>query len=60
MIYPEHALTDQSWIPWWIILIAILAGVLLLALLVGLLWKVVRLAFIKLRHVSVGTGNGMF
>uniref|UniRef100_A0A3Q3C7J0 Integrin subunit alpha 7 n=1 Tax=Haplochromis burtoni TaxID=8153 RepID=A0A3Q3C7J0_HAPBU len=39
MIYPEHGVTDQYWIPWWIILIAILAGVLLLALLVLMLWK---------------------
>ncbi|XP_030584543.1 integrin alpha-7 isoform X2 [Archocentrus centrarchus] len=39
MIYPEYGLTDQYWIPWWIILIAILAGVLLLALLVCMLWK---------------------
>ncbi|KAI1899993.1 hypothetical protein AGOR_G00067640 [Albula goreensis] len=38
-IYPEHALTDQSWIPWWIILIAVLAGNLVLALLVCILWK---------------------
>uniref|UniRef100_A0A8B9HNZ6 Integrin alpha-2 domain-containing protein n=1 Tax=Astyanax mexicanus TaxID=7994 RepID=A0A8B9HNZ6_ASTMX len=39
MIYPEHGLSDQYWIPWWIILIAILAGVLVLALLVCILWK---------------------
>lgn len=42
MIYPEHGVTDQYWIPWWIILIAILAGVLLLALLVLMLWKVIH------------------
>lgn len=40
MIYPEPGLADQYWIPWWIILIAVLAGVLLLTLLVCLLWKV--------------------
>uniref|UniRef100_A0AAR2KFL2 Integrin alpha-2 domain-containing protein n=1 Tax=Pygocentrus nattereri TaxID=42514 RepID=A0AAR2KFL2_PYGNA len=39
MIYPEHGISDQYWIPWWIILIAILAGVLVLALLVCILWK---------------------
>lgn len=40
MIYPEPGLTDQYYIPWWIILIAILAGILLLTLLVCILWKV--------------------
>ncbi|KAG7478239.1 hypothetical protein MATL_G00077890 [Megalops atlanticus] len=39
MVYPEHGLADQYWIPWWIILIAILAGILVLALLVCILWK---------------------
>uniref|UniRef100_A0A8D3BQQ0 Integrin alpha-2 domain-containing protein n=1 Tax=Scophthalmus maximus TaxID=52904 RepID=A0A8D3BQQ0_SCOMX len=39
MIYPEPGLADQYRIPWWIILIAILAGILLLTLLVCLLWK---------------------
>ncbi|XP_048110159.1 integrin alpha-7 isoform X1 [Alosa alosa] len=39
MIYPEHSLLDQYTIPWWIILIAILAGIFVLALLVWLLWK---------------------
>ncbi|XP_047439338.1 integrin alpha-7 isoform X6 [Mugil cephalus] len=39
MIYPEPGLADQHWIPWWIILIAILAGILLLTLLVCILWK---------------------
>ncbi|CAN9511815.1 unnamed protein product [Ophioblennius macclurei] len=39
MIYPEPGLTDQDWIPWWIIVIAALAGILLLTLLVCLLWK---------------------
>ncbi|KAM3878059.1 integrin alpha-7 [Diretmus argenteus] len=39
MIYPEPGLVDQYWIPWWIILIAILAGILLLTLLVCILWK---------------------
>lgn len=40
MIYPEPGLADQYWIPWWIILIAVLAGILLLTLLVCILWKV--------------------
>ncbi|XP_054472207.1 integrin alpha-7 [Anoplopoma fimbria] len=39
MIYPEPGLTDQYSIPWWIILIAVLAGILLLTLLVCILWK---------------------
>ncbi|XP_036387353.1 integrin alpha-7 [Megalops cyprinoides] len=39
MVYPEHGLADQYWIPWWIILIAILAGIFVLALLVCILWK---------------------
>uniref|UniRef100_A0A3Q1B9G7 Integrin alpha-2 domain-containing protein n=1 Tax=Amphiprion ocellaris TaxID=80972 RepID=A0A3Q1B9G7_AMPOC len=39
MIYPEPGLADQYWIPWWIIIIAILAGILLLTLLVCILWK---------------------
>uniref|UniRef100_A0A4W4G4D5 Integrin alpha-2 domain-containing protein n=1 Tax=Electrophorus electricus TaxID=8005 RepID=A0A4W4G4D5_ELEEL len=39
MIYPEHGPSDQYSIPWWIILIAFLAGILVLALLVCILWK---------------------
>ncbi|XP_034724805.1 integrin alpha-7 isoform X4 [Etheostoma cragini] len=39
MIYPEPGLADQYRIPWWIILIAVLAGILLLTLLVCILWK---------------------
>ncbi|XP_058487553.1 integrin alpha-7 isoform X2 [Solea solea] len=39
MIYPEPGLADQYWIPWWIILIAVLAGILLLTLLICILWK---------------------
>ncbi|XP_058867309.1 integrin alpha-7 isoform X1 [Acipenser ruthenus] len=39
MVYPEHAVSDHTGVPWWIILIAILAGILMLALLVCLLWK---------------------
>ncbi|KAK9966085.1 hypothetical protein ABG768_003215 [Culter alburnus] len=39
MIYPEIGLSDQHGIPWWIILIAVLAGVIVLALLVCVLWK---------------------
>ncbi|XP_061743158.1 integrin alpha-7 isoform X1 [Nerophis ophidion] len=38
MIYPEPGLADQYSIPWWIILIAVLAGILLLTLLVCILW----------------------
>ncbi|CDR00564.1 unnamed protein product [Oncorhynchus mykiss] len=39
MIYPEVGLTAQYWVPWWWILIAILAGILVLSLLVCILWK---------------------
>ncbi|XP_061687854.1 integrin alpha-7 isoform X2 [Syngnathoides biaculeatus] len=39
MIYPEPGLVDQYSIRWWIILIAALAGILLLTLLVCILWK---------------------
>ncbi|KAM3621334.1 uncharacterized protein V6R79_009776 [Siganus canaliculatus] len=39
MIYPEPGLSDQYWIPWWIIPLAILIGILLLTLLVYILWK---------------------
>uniref|UniRef100_A0A671MXM9 Integrin alpha-7-like n=1 Tax=Sinocyclocheilus anshuiensis TaxID=1608454 RepID=A0A671MXM9_9TELE len=35
----QHGLSDQHSIPWWIILIAVLAGIIVLALLVCLLWK---------------------
>lgn len=45
MIYPEPGLADQFWIPWWIILIAVLAGILLLTLLICLLWKVTHTIF---------------
>lgn len=49
MIYPEPGMADQYRIPWWIILIAVLAGILLLTLLVCLLWKVTHTL---LSHVS--------
>lgn len=39
-VYPEHGLSDQHIIPWWIIFIAVLAGIVVLALLVCILWKV--------------------
>lgn len=42
MIYPEPGLADQYWIPWWIIIIAVLTGNLLLTLLVCILWKVMH------------------
>ncbi|KAM8867485.1 integrin alpha-7 isoform 1-T1 [Synchiropus picturatus] len=49
MIYPEPGLVDQYYIPWWIILIAILAGILLLTLLVFLLWKC---GFFRRAHIQ--------
>ncbi|XP_078545298.1 integrin alpha-7 isoform X1 [Lissotriton helveticus] len=39
MIYPESAIAEYGGIPWWIILVAVLAGILVLALLVLILWK---------------------
>ncbi|XP_049905108.1 integrin alpha-6 isoform X1 [Epinephelus moara] len=38
-VSPEGAVSQHSGVPWWIILIAVLAGILILALLVYLLWK---------------------
>lgn len=37
---PERAVVQHTGVPWWIILVAVLAGILILALLVFLLWKV--------------------
>uniref|UniRef100_A0A8C7CJN7 Integrin subunit alpha 7 n=1 Tax=Oncorhynchus kisutch TaxID=8019 RepID=A0A8C7CJN7_ONCKI len=39
LLYMTVGLTAQYWIPWWWILIAILAGILVLSLLVCILWK---------------------
>lgn len=39
-VSPESAVAQYGGVPWWIILIAVLAGILILALLVFLLWKV--------------------
>ncbi|MFT7799541.1 integrin alpha-6-like [Arapaima gigas] len=38
-VFPEKSVAKHSGMPWWIILVAILAGLLLLALLAFLLWK---------------------
>ncbi|XP_042350253.1 integrin alpha-6 isoform X2 [Plectropomus leopardus] len=38
-VSPEGAVAQHSGVPWWIILVAVLAGILILALLVYLLWK---------------------
>ncbi|KAG9329835.1 hypothetical protein JZ751_028944 [Albula glossodonta] len=43
-VFPEKSAAQYSGVPWWIILVAILAGILMLALLVLLLWKVSRSA----------------
>lgn len=40
IVSPESAIAQHSGVPWWIILVAVLAGILILALLVFLLWKV--------------------
>ncbi|XP_041440306.1 integrin alpha-7 isoform X1 [Xenopus laevis] len=39
MLYSDYGVAALGGIPWWIILIAVLAGILLLALLVFILWK---------------------
>ncbi|XP_062258054.1 integrin alpha-6 isoform X1 [Platichthys flesus] len=38
-VSPESAVAQYGGVPWWIILVAVLAGVMILALLVFLLWK---------------------
>ncbi|TSM68891.1 Integrin alpha-6 [Bagarius yarrelli] len=38
-IFPENTVAQYGGVPWWIILVAVLAGILMLALLVLLLWK---------------------
>lgn len=38
-VSPDSEVAQHSGVPWWIILVAVLAGVLILALLVFLLWK---------------------
>ncbi|KAM7049143.1 integrin alpha-6 isoform 2-T2 [Acridotheres tristis] len=38
-VFPEKPVTLYTGVPWWIIAVAILAGILMLALLVFLLWK---------------------
>ncbi|XP_048095453.1 integrin alpha-6 isoform X1 [Alosa alosa] len=38
-VFPEKTVALYSGVPWWIILVAVLAGILMLALLVFLLWK---------------------
>ncbi|XP_033842646.1 integrin alpha-6 isoform X1 [Periophthalmus magnuspinnatus] len=38
-VYPETTIVPYGGVPWWIILVAVLAGILILALLVFLLWK---------------------
>ncbi|XP_078260080.1 integrin alpha-6-like isoform X2 [Rhinoraja longicauda] len=38
-VFPEKTVSHYFGIPWWIIFVAILAGILLLALLIFLLWK---------------------
>ncbi|KAL2081590.1 hypothetical protein ACEWY4_023443 [Coilia grayii] len=40
-VFPEKTMALYSGVPWWIILVAVLAGILMLALLVFLLWKVI-------------------
>lgn len=38
-VFPESTVAHYGGVPWWIILVAVLAGILMLALLVLLLWK---------------------
>lgn len=46
-VSPEGAVAQHTGVPWWIILVAVLAGILILALLVFLLWKVSTETVIK-------------
>lgn len=39
-VFPERRVAQYGGLPWWIILVAILLGLLLLGLLIFLLWKV--------------------
>ncbi|KAM3917123.1 integrin alpha-6 isoform 2-T2 [Leptodactylus fuscus] len=38
-VFPEKTQVNYTGVPWWIVLVAILAGILMLALLVFILWK---------------------
>ncbi|XP_077392830.1 integrin alpha-6 isoform X1 [Festucalex cinctus] len=38
-VFPESAVAQYGGVPWWIIVVAVLAGILILSLLVCLLWK---------------------
>ncbi|XP_057708221.1 integrin alpha-6 isoform X3 [Corythoichthys intestinalis] len=38
-VFPESAVAQHGGVPWWIIMVAVLAGIFILALLVCLLWK---------------------
>uniref|UniRef100_A0A8C5C4Y8 Integrin subunit alpha 6 n=1 Tax=Gadus morhua TaxID=8049 RepID=A0A8C5C4Y8_GADMO len=38
-VFPEKAVAQYGGVPWWIILVSVLAGILMLSLLVFLLWK---------------------
>uniref|UniRef100_A0A2K6DFR7 Integrin alpha-6 n=1 Tax=Macaca nemestrina TaxID=9545 RepID=A0A2K6DFR7_MACNE len=38
-VFPSKTVAQYSGVPWWIILVAVLAGILMLALLVFILWK---------------------
>lgn len=40
MVYLDPAAVAAEGVPWWVILLAVLAGLLVLALLVLLMWKV--------------------
>uniref|UniRef100_A0A8C2GRW8 Integrin, alpha 6b n=1 Tax=Cyprinus carpio TaxID=7962 RepID=A0A8C2GRW8_CYPCA len=39
-VFPEHRVAQYGGMPWWVLLVAILLGLLLLGLLVFLLWKI--------------------
>lgn len=52
MVYLDPVAVVAEGVPWWIILLAVLAGLLVLALLVLLMWKV------RLGEGGAGVGGG--
>ncbi|XP_051938758.1 integrin alpha-6 isoform X3 [Hippocampus zosterae] len=58
-VFPESAVAQYGGVPWWIIIVAVLAGILILALLVCLLWKVSGKHSVKEGKKEKGAETGM-